>query len=306
MSILYYAYVFYFINSFYMNLKKLLAGSVAVVTGAATMVGAGFGNASMLSDPELGMAVTWMHENGLTKYDNVNDYNPMGLVTRDQFAHQSAAYAVSNLCMEPDATMACSFSDIDDGDASLKKSVIAACQLGLVKGSNGMYKPNDNVTKAAVLTVMDRAISAAAGVEPASEDMTPWWKGHFEAMYDLGITKETDVYAVDKFITRYEVALMLYRARYDECTDKPDFTDILNDILDVEDEDADEDMDEDMDEEEEETVVANGELTVELSSNTPAGVVVPGNANVAVAIFDVTAGEEDALLQSLTLERLGL
>lgn len=283
-----------------MNLKKLLAGSVAVATGLATMVGAGFGNASMLNDPELQSAVDWMYENGLTRYDNVNDFNPMGNLLREQAAKFFGAYAVSNLCMVPDADMDCDFDDLSDGDASLRSSVVAACQLGLVKGSKGMYYPTQTLTKAAALTILDRAISAAADVDAASEDMTPWWKGHQEAMYDLGITKETDVWAVDRPLTRYEAGLMIYRARYDaECADDIDFTDILDDILNVDDtlDDTTDDTTDD--------VVYNGDLSVKLSSSTPAGAVVAGKSNVAVATFDVTA-KGDSTLKSLTLERLGL
>jgi len=37
---------------------------------------------SPIADPELNMAVTWMYENGLTRYDNPTSYNPMGTLDR--------------------------------------------------------------------------------------------------------------------------------------------------------------------------------------------------------------------------------
>jgi hypothetical protein len=44
------------------------------------------------------------------------------------------------------------------------------------------------------------------------ESVTPRWKNYFDRARWLGLTKELDVRDLDKPVTRYEIALLLYRA----------------------------------------------------------------------------------------------
>ena len=91
------------------NLTKLLVGSVAAVSLVASsliVVNAQAG------DPELDMAVNWMSTNGLTSATNASNFNPSATLTRDQGSKFFSEYAVTNLCLTPDTTRACSFSDL--------------------------------------------------------------------------------------------------------------------------------------------------------------------------------------------------
>ncbi|MBP7847876.1 hypothetical protein KA013_01470 [Patescibacteria group bacterium] len=46
----------------------------------------------------------------------------------------------------------------------------------------------------------------------SNEDTLPWWINYFWKAQELGLTKETDPYALDRPLLRYEMALLLYRA----------------------------------------------------------------------------------------------
>ncbi len=277
-----------------MNVKNLLAGLGAVALAAVVMMNSIGGVKASINDPEFDAALSWMHDNGLTKYNNQNDFMPYATLTREQFAKFAAAYGLTNLCLEVDSGADCAFSDIP-ADPTLGNYVTLACQLGLVKGSDGKYFPTAAVKKSEVLTVMSRAISAADGEDAPSESMTPWWKGHFDAMKTLGVTKETDVYAVDRPVTRYEVALMLYRSRVEDstCSDV-DLSQLLEDLFGPTDSTPDE------------AVTSDANVMAELSSDTPDGQKIPGLVSIHVASFDFTAEGDDAVLDSLTIERMGL
>jgi len=279
-----------------MNVKNLLAGLSAAALAVVVMVNTSVVGAA-INDPEFDAAISWMYDNGLTKYNNQDDFMPYATLTREQFAKFGAAYGLTNLCLEVDVDADCDFSDIP-ADPTLGNYVTLACQLGLVKGSDGKYYPTAPVKKSEVLTVMSRAISAADGEDAPSENMTPWWKGHFDAMRAIGVTKETDVYAVDRSVTRYEVALMLYRSRVEDstCSDF-DLSQLLEDLFGPED---------DVDTDDDTVPTSDAEVMAELSANTPDGDTVPGNVSVHVASFDFTAEGDDAVLNSLVLERMGL
>jgi hypothetical protein len=79
-----------------------------------------------------------MYENGLTKYNTEDAFMPYATLTREQFGKFAASFAVTNLCLEADESASCSFSDLP-ADPSLEDYVVLACQLGLLKGSNGKF-----------------------------------------------------------------------------------------------------------------------------------------------------------------------
>ena len=281
-----------------MNLKKILLGSVAVVVAAVSL--ASVPANAQITDSEFDAALAWMYDNGLTKYNTQEAFNPYANLTREQFAKFSASFAATNLCLDADESMSCDFSDLP-ADTSLDEYVVLACQMGLVKGSAGKYNPTANVTKAAVLSVMMRGINAAAGEAAPSETGTPWWSDAAMQAKEAGITKETDISALDRAVTRYEVALMLYRARMEdaECADT-DIEDLLGDLF-GDDTTTDED-----DTTDDVVTESNGTAMAKLSSATPNGATVPAGVSLPVASFDFTADSEDVTLTQLVVKRIGL
>ena len=102
-----------------------------------------------------------------------------------------------------------------------------SCQLGIFQGSNGMFFPEASLTKAQFITALVRSVSGMK-----DENVTPRWKNYHAEAMALGITKETDVFALDKAVSRYEAALMLYRARVDgACEGGQTLAEILEELF---------------------------------------------------------------------------
>ena len=283
-----------------MNLKKILLGSLAVVAAAVSLAPA---TNAALNDAEFTSALNWAYENGLTKFNSEEAFMPYNPITREQAAKFLSSYTVTNLCEVTSSEDAmCDFSDINSGDYSLKEYVMLACELGLVKGSGGKFNPTANLTRAEAFTILSRAMSANEGEDAPAETGTPWYAGHFKAMQDAGITKETNVEAQTRSISRYELLLVLYRAKMDnaECSDT-DVDGLLEELF-----GDDTSTDETDDTTDDVVTESNGTAMAKLSSATPNGATVPQGVSVKVASFDVTASDEDVIIQSIDLKRLGL
>jgi hypothetical protein len=189
------------------NLKKLLAGVSAFAVAASSMFIPSVG-AQYSADAEYVAAFNWMSENGLTSTTSPEAFNPGGTMLREHLSRFATYFGLGDQCMAPDMGASCEFSDLYTADPSLQKYITVACQLGVLKGSNGMFMPKQGLTRAQFFVAMVRMLEG-----DKSEDVNPWYGNYFAAAQRLGLTKETDVFAQDRFITRYEAALILYRAR---------------------------------------------------------------------------------------------
>lgn len=104
--------------------------------------------------------VTWAHDLGLTKYDNLADFNFDGFVTREQAAKMimatiEAAGVEEWMIKQPE--WSCVWTDADMIDSSLLPMVTQSCMKGLFKWSNGKFMPKAYLTDTDSLTVMTRA-----------------------------------------------------------------------------------------------------------------------------------------------------
>lgn len=79
--------------------------------------------------------------------------------------------------------------------------------MGLFRGTLGAFLYNQPLTKAQALAVLVRALEWSQ-----DETVSPRWRNYFDLSRSLGLTKEKNVLAVDIPVTRYEMALLLYRA----------------------------------------------------------------------------------------------
>lgn len=310
-------YLFFIVHMY--TFKKLFAGvSAAAIVATQAMTAVVYG-ATGLNDPEFDAALAWMYETGLTKYNTADAFRPYDTLTREQAAKFYAEFAVKALGMTVTTTVQPDFADLSTADATLRDSIVQSYQLGLFKGTAGNFLPQAPLTKAAALTVLVRAL---AGTQ--DENVEPWWSNYFLKAKELGLTKETDVYAIDRSITRYEVALMLYRAAKDSDgntgtdggDDGVDLGDLLGDLLGGDTgtgsttgtgtgstdngtttgDDTGDDLSD----------VEGSVLEVALNPTTPAYTRLPKNSDgVVAAKFDLSAGDKDVTVGSITFKRIG-
>jgi hypothetical protein len=169
-----------------------------------------------------------------------------------------------------------------------------------------MFMPKQGLTRAQFFVAMVRMLEG-----DKSEDVNPWYGNYFAAAQRLGLTKETDVFAQDRFITRYEAALILYRARNtneaEVCEFDPSLIDGDQDLWDwLEDLFGNWSDSTTTDGGVVTQPTSAGTLSVSLDATSPAGGNVAGNTSVAVAAYKFSATTEDVALNTITLQRFGL
>lgn len=161
---------------------------------------------TQITDPEFLLALQFLRTYDLTKFENGDTYMPLENLTREQAAKMISNFAVNTMCKVPDTTRNCTFTDTANADVSLKPYITTICQLGIMQGSNGKFRPFDRMSKAEVLTVLVRLLYGNM-----SEAVTPRYKNYYDKAFQVGLTVESVMSRVERNVSRYEMALLLYR-----------------------------------------------------------------------------------------------
>ncbi len=191
-------------------MKKLLWLCTALIVCFWTVIAAWY-----TDDWEYVQSVQWMYDQWMTKYSGANQFNPWASVTREQAA--KFFYVYSQTLWKETADLSesvprCEFSDALVMDKTLKEYVISSCHVSIMNGSQWKFMPTNYLTKAEALTVLLRISHWWALVE----DVNPRWRNYYEEAYNTWLTKETDVWNLDKPLTRYEIALLISRAAWNK------------------------------------------------------------------------------------------
>lgn len=119
-------------------------------------------------------AIAYLDQTGYF-YTNTSDkYDPNAKITRAEFVE--LAYFASNLSAKNDIT----FTDVDPSN-KYYDAIVAAAASGLVNGyGDGSFKPNATITRAEVVTVINRLISILANADTVS-------RSHLDTVFsDIG------------------------------------------------------------------------------------------------------------------------
>lgn len=165
-------------------------------------------SSSIANDQEFQSALAWMYANGLTQYATVDAYAPNDGLTRQQAAKFFVVFAQTIIWKSAPTTntTACSFTD-SGFDATLKPYVMQACEYGIMVWKDGVFRPNDEISRSEFTTALVRMISG----KKLDETTTPWWLAYYVQARDRWLTKEQNANAYDGDLTRYAAALLLYR-----------------------------------------------------------------------------------------------
>lgn len=162
----------------------------------------------MLEDQEFKQALERMFSVGMTRLKTVEEFRGDEPVTRQQAAKFFSQFAKEVMYSTMDVAKYCRFSDLDSADPSLKNYILEACLFSLFQGSSGKFSPHTPLTKDQALAVLMRAVEGGF----LDERNDPRRKPYYDKAVNFGITKETDLSKFAAPITRYELALLLYRA----------------------------------------------------------------------------------------------
>ncbi len=161
------------------------------------------------TDPELLEAIYWMSDNWLTIYKTVAEYKPFDIFTREWWAKifdklsDMMWLGASNAYLPNE----CTFNDISGLSQESQTHIINVCKKGLIKWSNWSFKPNDNMNKSTFIVALIRMFEW----KTLDETTNPRWKNYFEKAEELGLVTAADTTTFDTPISRYEVALFLYK-----------------------------------------------------------------------------------------------
>ncbi len=200
------------------TLRTLALGKISAITGSSSQIDTGVlgsfesltNSISVSNDPELQEAIRWMNDNGLTSYTGIAWYKPFEVLNREQAAKILYLFGgIFNFVTETDAplTSECIFRDIDTADASLMQRIEKACQANILKWSNGYFSPKATMNKAQFITAMVRMFEG----KKLDETVNPRWVNYYQKAQDMWIVSPADLVTFENTITRYEVALFLYR-----------------------------------------------------------------------------------------------
>jgi len=302
-----------------MNLKKIIAATT-VVTVIATQGMMGITSAATTSTNSAWTdAVNFMKAQGLSSTANsVADYNPMATVKREAAAKFFVAFAKKEFGTKADSTKNCNFSDINEANSVFVPSIIEACQMGILRGANGKFMPKATLTKLQFLTVLARITKKDSSIEPA---------GAFTALKSEGITKADSLASTVRPVSRIELAMLFKRGteKYaisnsdttgSDDTSGSDIGSVLGSILGGDDTTSTTTGDTTSTttgntttgDTTTTTTTTSGEdkLVVSLNPNTPAASDLADGVNSNVLKFDVTAGDKDVTVKTITLKRNGL
>lgn len=151
----------------------------------------------------------WMYTSDMTRYSQVNQFQPEAWVTREQAAKFFVAFDRTVMDRDMETEMYCVYTDEGIFDATLASAIQSACNRNLMRWSAWVFGAKEYLTKAQALTILIRSLQWTQ-----EENVTPWWKNYFLVAQERKLTKDVDVYALDRPLTRYELALLLWRVEH--------------------------------------------------------------------------------------------
>ena len=166
---------------------------------------------SVEKDPELLEAIRWMNDNGLTNFNTISTYKPFEVLLREQSAKIFDIFAkvfkFSQDKLTTTVPSECKFNDLSKTDAGLITNIQNVCEMGALAGGNGSFNPKGTLTKGQFITALIRLLEG----KKLNESTNPRRTSYYQTALNMGIVGPADALTFDSPITRYEVALFLYR-----------------------------------------------------------------------------------------------
>ncbi len=158
--------------------------------------------------PEFIEALRFSYDNWLTRFKTVDTFRPYDELTREQAAKIIWVFAEEVMWQSKTSPRNCVFNDIADADTSLKQNIEDACKLGIFKWTSSWdFFPKQALTKAEAIAVIIRMFNQWS----LDETWDPWYINYYLEARNLDLTKEKNIYSLERPLTRYEMVLLLYR-----------------------------------------------------------------------------------------------
>lgn len=197
------------------TLKLMMLGKIAEIQNKETTPSTGLLNSfawlsdslSINNDPELQEAIRRMNDNWLTIHKTIPTYQPFDILNREQAAKLLTTFAELFGFANTTTNINCLFQDIQTAETSLVPFIEKACKMGIMQWSQWRFWPKNNINKSEFVAAIIRLFEW----KKLDETKNPRRKSYFEKAQELGMIWPADAITFDNPITRYEVALFLYR-----------------------------------------------------------------------------------------------
>lgn len=156
------------------------------------------------NNEELQNAITWMYNAGLTMYSTIADFLPDNNMTREEASKFFSVFAKNEFSKTEKSSTSCSFYDSKYNNPTLTSSITSACKMWLFKWYKGNFSPRNKLTNAEAITVLMR-IMIGQLVEPSKT----YYSNYLLKAQEFGLVSDINV---DNNITRWEAAILLYKA----------------------------------------------------------------------------------------------
>lgn len=158
---------------------------------------------------EIDLAIKWMYENELTKFNNKDLFMIGSELTREQASKFFVQFAIEILWKQIDVNKSSNFNDMLDADPTLTAFIWASSNLWLFQWSNWYFYPHKKLTQAQAITVLIRAKDGFL-----NEDNELWYNDYYRAasIYWILDWLWFELNTLDQInITRGDMAILLYR-----------------------------------------------------------------------------------------------
>lgn len=140
------------------------------------------------------------------------------------------ASAISGNASTTTQTQTNPFKDLDEADWA-RDYILKLYGKGIINGkTNDRFAPNDKITRAEIIKIIVEAFGLKATGEKTFADISPndWYAGFVSAAADNGVAAgdENGNFNPNEFVTRQDIAVMIYRAmKISVLTENTGFTD---------------------------------------------------------------------------------
>lgn len=167
-------------------------------------------NCEIISNEKLDNAISWMYDNGLTMYNNANDFKVNNWLRRDEAAKFFVQFA--NLLWKTDHIKSdeqCIFSDINQSRSDLKGFAVESCKLWLFQWNKWKFYPKDKLTNAQAITVLIRLVDWLKN---------EIWLSHrsdnyYDKANELWILQNVNMNSKNNIATRWNVGIIIYNGK---------------------------------------------------------------------------------------------
>jgi hypothetical protein len=164
----------------------------------------------IVSNENLDTAISWMHNNDLTIYNNTNDFKANNWLRRDEAAKFFVQFTKLIWNNEYIKTKSeCEFSDINQSWSDLKNIVIESCRMWLFQWSKWRFYPKDQLTNAQAITVLIRLIDWFKNEKWLSHRSD----NYYDKANELWILQNVSMNNKNNITTRWNVGIIIYNGK---------------------------------------------------------------------------------------------